>query len=143
MKILLFILVFFVSISSYADEDVPSGRWRCIADELDNVEISEIYYEGKNFNNNTHVVILKHDTGNIIEFNSLSSGTWYISHGKINYRIKTIHLEPINEEGSRFISMYKDDPDIKNDFSLTINNINDDMLSFFNDKGGLVYCLKS
>jgi hypothetical protein len=146
MKILFLFLISALSFNATANEkyspNMIIGKWLCIEDSPNYSASSNIVYGKSTFSSITHTVIMENSTGSIIETKSYSSGSWRLMNDIVHHQVEKTSIDALNHDATRFIDVFRQDANNTKFFDFPIYHFQDDILSYWRDRDGLVYCIR-
>lgn len=145
MRLFILFLISINSLNAIANEGYDSkiitGKWLCIDDGPDFLEVSNTEYNKNTFRRFSHSVEMKNSTGAIIELNSQSNGSWRLIGNTLQHQVDKITMKALNKESEQYATPQNDSSG-KKIVEFQIYKLDNNAISYWTDTDGLVFCIR-
>jgi len=145
MRLFILFLISTTSFNAAANEGYDAkniiGKWLCIDDGPNFLEVTNTEYEKTTFRSFSHAVVMKNTTGAIIEINFQSNGSWRLIGNTLQHQVDKITMEALNKESEQYAIPQNDSPEDKI-VEFKIYKLENNAISYWTDTDGLVFCIR-
>ncbi|WCE30499.1 hypothetical protein [Vibrio sp. SCSIO 43137] len=135
------ILSFSVCAKNYEQERIFAD-WTCYNDGANSAVFSKTQYNNSSFHEVIYTIVLKDDSGEVLEFKTEISGTWTLEKDEIIHIVDSKNLQAINEQARIYLPTLKNDIESTEPYSSFLHELSDDFMSFWSSRNGILYCIR-